>query len=676
MTAEPDSDPDPVGPWASVGVERVIGEVGSVVNSAQGPVAAGSGNQNNYYWPPDTRQPVRRDPLLLSDKQERDLEPRFVEPPGWERARKVLASFWIVLLQGEPGIGRRSAALRLLGMHHSLSGGPIRVLSWQPDESGGRCLDPQDVEEGDRLLLDLSEVGDQRFREVQRELEEFRSTLHEQKAFLVVVLPAHQVREELLTLVVTVGRPNGRQVWHAHLAAEDVSYPPAETEQARLAAVLHSGSMREIARLAWLVREARDTGGWATFAEWLDQALTAQAERAKEVASKVRDHPDVPYRALLLATAMCAEFPADAVFEAERLLLEKMRYELGQTHELERPDLGTRLDGINAEIGVAGQVRFTSLNYAAAVRTHFWTNFPSLRDDFRDWVAACGGMTGLIDADRDELVTRFAEQCLRVGQPNDLISVTETWTTRVRTVRLAEKALECGLTNPRWGSRLRGQLYDWSRKRGLSPQLAGVVIDSCARVIAPNQPSPAMVRLHHLTRHSDDEVSHLAEDALVELASSDHFLCRLLARLTDEECWRLREPHNRHLFLRVADPTRLIDAESRSRPLIADRVVRAQLVAAWRSVLTMSRAKKEYEDTIYLWLRAQAKEPHNDALLTVLVESCDGTIKPLASLYATGRRWLRHTGEEPGGAARSATVLRLEDAIDRVRGVHQCPIHS
>lgn len=139
---------------------------------------------------------------------------------------------------------------------------------------------------------------------------------------------------------------------------------------------------------------------------------------------------------------------------------------------------------------------------------------------------------------------------------------------------------------------------------------------------------------------------------------------RLLARLTDRTRSHLRDAGDRQLFLAAADPARLA-APAPSRPLIADPIVRQQLVDGWATV-SAAGDKPEYEDRVRQWLDIHA-EHRVDDVLHVLVEACGSAYTQLAALLGVGNRWLRDNGDGELGAVRRHTVRRLNNAIDAAR---------
>ena len=184
------------------------------------------------------------------------------------------------------------------------------------------------------------------------------------------------------------GRYGGAPPYPAAIREVDHALP--EPVRPELLHVVDRGSMQDIAHLAVLVGEARNQPGSGTsFAQWLGQALTAHAERAFEgrcTRRRASGHaePSCSRR------HSCEGSSSDDVFEAEQLLIRALGYPVVEAHQFEEPDLRTRFDEIGVEVERDSRIRFRKLNYAEAARRHFWTNFPGLRDGFRDWALNCG----------------------------------------------------------------------------------------------------------------------------------------------------------------------------------------------------------------------------------------------------------------------------------------------
>jgi len=528
---------------------------------------------------------ARRAVRELDEQYEDRVRRLFVEPQGWDTAVSILRRRRIVLIRAEPGSGGRTAAIRLLGTDDGGSG-PIHELSVHQDEPGEHAVDRDDVLENDRLLLDLTLIGDDRVGAIYSDLVEFSATVLVRNATLVVVLPERRshLHPELSHLLTRVGRPDGTAVFHRHLAAYEGDHALPEPVQPELLHVLDRGSMQDIAHLAELVGEARDQpDSGTTFAQWLGRALTAHAERSGEVAALVAGLSG-RCRALLLASALLEGSSADEVFEAERSLIRALDYPVVEAHQFEEPDLRTRFDEIGVEVERDSRVRFRKLNYAEAVRRHFWTNFPGLRDGFGLWVVDWGRRRTSADDRAEDVVERFLDACLHVNRSSDVVRAVDAWASGgPPQVALALTALELGLADIREGWVFRRRCYWWSVNHSLPAPLAHVVIAACVDVIAPNHPQQAIVRLHHAAKHRDDDVAKAAQSALLALSEDRRVLRRLLTRLVEPERSDLRQPRDRALFLAAADPARLLMRSSDGVPLLAEVGLHSYAVGPTRS---------------------------------------------------------------------------------------------
>ncbi|EQD81909.1 hypothetical protein N599_33540 [Saccharopolyspora erythraea D] len=508
------------------------------IETATGPVTAGSGDQTNhinYYLDRESGRLTRqgRDLMLVAEDDLRRLAQRFVPPRDFGAATERLTRPGMVLLTGDPGTGRRAAAKMLL---HDLGpdGGRFEELHDDPEIS----LSAQ-IAAGGRYLLDLAATDEARFRSVQPELGSVRAALEQHEARLVAVLPRHHehlLRDEFGDLVVGIGRPNGSRVLKQHLRADGIDFREGDLGMPELADYLASAAMRELRELSRLTRLASEADRGGGFSSWLTQAINARKERGAEVAARVRDKRDAWSRALLLSTAMLTGCRSDAVFHAATLLLSVVGHTPDGTPALEQADLAERLTDIGVGVDRDQRVRFDTLAYDEAVLTHFWNNFPDLRLSYRTWIDKLVRLRLLGEADRGALVPRFAAHALRVGRPDDLVHLVERWAERTESGRpsphlpLAAEALTLGLRHEEHGGHFRSQIYSWSRDQSLPQDLALVVVQVCADVLAPDHPDQALVRLHHLARRGRGVVRAAARDALLGLVERDR---RQLRRLLE-----------------------------------------------------------------------------------------------------------------------------------------------
>lgn len=624
-------------------------ETESYLFGSQGPANTGTGHQfiGPTFFVNEFQQLVRVGPDLRTVAREylHWLAQRFVEPDHYGRARELLADHRSVLLTGAEGSGRRAAAQMLL---HRVPGaqGLIRELpDGDPDKPE---LNSDEVDSGQRLLLDLSTSEETFCAKVLQQLPSYRNAVRDRDAHLVVVLPQdrkHYLGFEFGLPVVEIGRPNGEAVFRRYLRCDDITRD-ARLDVDKLPTQLRSEPMLRITYLAWLVQRAKDSEPQQEFPHWLDKARKAWIERSDEVAQQVKKLRSGQLRALLLTTAMFSGAHADVIFDSASQLRTLAQHPADDRPRLEQEDLAEQFAEIQAKAETGGRVHFTLLAYDQAVRTHFWTNFPNLRDTFRDWVETALECQALSSEDRDAVVIRFSEQALRTDRPDDLRLLAESWGRRTdprwpsRLLPQAARAVEQGLTDARHGQFFRQQLYTWSKDHNLSSDLAQVVVQMCSAVLALTHPEQAVVRLHHLVRRHSGAVGEAARGALLNLIEGDHRLYRrLLGRVTEG----LTTPENAaadlNLFLELANPDWLTRSSQRRAPLIADAPLRAQLRAGWRAALG-ELFSPGCAHRVRTWFTAAGEnDRYRDFLLTVLVEAGDGQHELLSHLHVVARDW-------------------------------------
>jgi hypothetical protein len=644
-----------------------------------GPVHTGTGYQfNGPAFFLDSFQRVERNRRVVAREHLHWLNQRFVEPDPYSRAWELLADSGSVVLTGAPGSGRRSTAQMLL---YRLDPNSVQIRELPDadpgDPSGEPVLDTSAVGAGQHLLLDLSTRDEPYCAMVLGLLPSYRDVVRDRGAHLVVVLPhsrKHYLGSEFGSSVVDIVRPQGREVFRRYLRCDGVARS-AQLDVDELTMLLQSEPMQHIAELAGLVWLAKESEPKKEFPHWLDEALAALTQRSGQVTEKVKNlrSGQQPGQrcALLLATAMFSEMHADAIFASTSMLCELVGHTADDRPRLQQEGFAEQLTEIGAETGHAGRVRFTLLAYDRAVRTHFWTNFPDLREVFRNWVRTALGHPTLTSEDQDKVVSRFAEQALRTDRPDDLRHLGEHWARRTDArwpsplLRQASRAVELGLSDERYGPFFRRQLYIWSREPGLGGDLAQVVVQMCSEVLAPTHPEQALVRLHHIVRRHSGATGEAARDALLVLVDRDRRLYRrLLDRVTIEPRAH-DEAADLALFLDLANPAQLTDFQRRTQPLIADKTVRGQLASGWNAVLDRPSSLR-CARRVQTWL-AHKDDHERESLLDVLVEACHGRDDLLSRLYVIARDWAHAPGDRQ--AERAGIADHLNNKIDYAQGI-------
>jgi hypothetical protein len=650
-----------------IGVEHVGRDARNIITGTQGPVSL----IETINWFAGYR-PEPHGPLALDIDQEQRLKELFVEPGGWKDAWTKLSQDRAVLLQGEPNTGRRSAACRLLlDMRREGDDRAIQELAPQPYEPGGRTLDLDDVFKGGRFLLDLSEIGGESFVATQKELPGFINTVRAQAASLVVLLPTGAERllqQDLLARMIRLWPPDGQEVLQRHLRGYGIDPPGLMSEE--LSAELRSHGPGQIALLAYLTDEARSSDRAGNVDRWLSEARKAAFDRGPKVAELVGRHVGARERALMLAAAMFDGASGEAVIKAERQLLEIVDHTNDSPPEFECSDLGTRLKEIEGQVNAGGQVEFIALNHSAAVRAHFWTHFPGLRDKFRDWIIDCGRLMVADGVDLTDQVARFADQCFQARRNCDVYAAVERWADASPRLlgALAGTTLAYGLEHPRVGWAFRQQCYTWATARSgsraaTSPRLADLVVAACRDVIAATHPEQAIVRLRHLSAHDDKKVVVAAHAALATVIGGNHdrlryFLGRVSGGVTG---WQRRA--DARCFLTVLDPEWLTPRPGRAHLMASDADMRTRLVERWRDAFSDLPQEERIRPT-HAWLTAGMREltTHN-GVLSVVVEACDGRVDRVRELEELAGGWLAVNDGPPARTLVDQLITALDSAV-------------
>lgn len=612
----------------------------SYVGQSWGPHHSGSGNQYIHIGDAARGERADRDPRRAAKDAATWLKQRFVYPEGFDRARNKLESSNVVLLTSEPGNGARSAAKILLWeLPHGQE--QYRELLDQAEEegkgSGARALDPGQVENEAALLLDLTDVEENRYQAFMWELPSFRVTVREKRAHLTVVLaPARKrlLNQELADVVVPLGRPTDVHVLRRHLLTAGVRPAQHELPTPELAAELARGSMSDIAGLAEEIVRARDGArGHGLFSTWLNTARSAVSPGDEDALKLLTQQTTAPARALLVSTAFLQDAPPETVYGATGRLLDITGTSAGHVPLLQHPPFNERLKDFGASTEKEGRrVRFEKPKLADAVRTFVWDNFPQWRSHLHDWIGRAAELPAADSEILLQLVTRYTDQRLRTGPPGHLTDLAAGWTGKSATSLhqlLAARILGTGSSHPRYGSHVRRWIYRCARDTDDLPNaLAHVLVGVCSEALAVYFPEQALVRLRHLSHQRDRDVRRSAREALRRItASDDHLYRHLLKRLSTENERTVRSDTT--TFLELAAPVRLIE----------DAATRTRLTELWTAVL-LWQAPTAWAPVFEDWLNSAMENGRSGSrVLDVLAGTCLANSRNLSPVYAAACRW-------------------------------------
>lgn len=632
-------------------------------------VAAAGGIHGDIYQASETlsadalRALWRRNaaPPPLNHKSLRTLEQVFVPPSGFDAARAELRASNLVVVAGAYGSGRRSAAMKLLAEASS----SCRELTIEEEDEDDQ-LNPGSLQPGEGILLDLSAQHAEHVAGVLKRGAGFLGTVAAKGCYCAVVVPedpGHLLTSGLQEHVVTIGRPDARSVFAAHLRKHGIGHDDSDLTSPELVARLEQSTMAELGLLVSRTRDAGDRDELVS--RRLERALDAFRTRPGDVSSWIRHRDDEGEHALVLSAAMLAGAHTDAVFAATEALLDVVDSPADR-NSLHRRGISERLGALKIAVDADCRVRFERPDFDHQVRTYFWREHPGLREKFRDWIGRTVLDPALNEHTRNDVVVRFAEQVLAVERPGDVWKLVEQWVAVAGENRSSAALgyvavlLRIGLVDERFGGSFRVLVYRWAKNAPMSSAFDIVLINLCERVIAPSFSQSALVRLRHLARRDDEQVVEEATRRVDVLAKQPLFFRRALNKLA-HELRKKDELPDVQLFLRVAVADRVV-ARGGGLPVVADGAVRGQLVVGWRSA--MGRDVSVWEASARGWLdRAIHDSVHGPQLLDVLVEAGGSSADALGRLLGLARRWAREASGEVR-RHRSRLVADLRGRID------------
>lgn len=630
----------------------IYGGVRQLYNYLQLPAAAAEGLARRTTVPP----PMNQEALAR-------LRQSFVPPARFQKALDQLRASYTLVVAGDRGSGRRSAAMMLLSKvarsSHDLTIDAVR----EEDQ-----VDVGSMDRGDGVLLDLSARPTEAVGGLLKRWGSFHGEVTAKQCFFVVVIPKnadHLLDADLHEHLVVIGRPDAREVFAQHLGRHGVAYNDSDLVRPDLVSWLERATMADVSALGRSIRDEAESGGG--FSQRLERALVAYQARPEQVANWLGEPDRREEQALILAAAMLEGARTDTVFTAAEGLLDIVESEEDRDN-LQRKGITQRLDVCGITVDGDGRVRFRSPDFDHQIRSYFWREHPGLRGKFCDWIGRIVPDSALDAESSSDLAVRFAEQALAVERPNDLRRLVVEWVEgggrrpSPALLRSASMLLRVGMLDERFGSVFRKMVYDWAlpSKSPLSPDFDVVLIDLCEHVIAPWRPEEALVRLRHLARREDKHIAEEAAERLNALADDHVFFQRALNKLAQRLADKNELP-DVQLFLRVATADRVV-AHGAGRPFTADGDVRGHLVTGWRRAVL--RDVSTWEASARGWLEAGADDSEYGAeLLDVLVEAGDRSTTALGRLCAVARRWKwEAAGEEL--LRRSQLVEELVRRVD------------
>lgn len=616
---------------------------------------------------------------------------RFVPSDGYMDLLASLRAGRVVLLTGERGSGRATAAivaLRAVALADRLDGDvrgddvnaggqpgvgdddqlsgteteaaihTIRDLATAEElrDGGGSWPGPDEIEPGERLLLDLSRTTGALGRSDTERLLDLVNAARSRAAWLAVVVSQRIVEAlpmELTTCHVRIGRPNPLAVLAKHLRADGLDVSELDLRGADPDGRLDRLDAGTASRVAQGAPRPTGVGIGQSPSRWLPAALDAVTGNETALfhrfaaQTKPREGGEAAWRIRLASVAMLEGSTGAVITSAERAL-SRVCLPPGspavEPHPFDREDLDSWLSSVGAvqeNTSMAGpsQVRFAQSVYGVAVRRYFWIQHPHLAEVYLAWFdqLARAGRDGRSAATL--LALRIAEQMLATEAVGELLRLTRRWmrVSDAAHIAAAAGALRLGLDDDASGPLVRRAFYEWSQGSRLNFDGARIVISLCVDPLALTHPDLAITRLMRFLGHRLETVNEAAEQALMKLGIQEDRYRLVMARLlhllaagpigVGGSSLKDRRDRRRRHAARVVLNLASIDQLSGAYPRVFDGqappvALREGLVGAWRLVLEEGKDDDVMIARLADWLSA-AETSSSDEILDVLAAACE-----------------------------------------------------
>ncbi|MET7639520.1 hypothetical protein [Streptomyces sp. NPDC005438] len=572
----------------------------------------------------------------------------FAEPDWFAEALRVLDGR-ILFLAGEPGSGRRTAALNLLYRH---SGGSLALsavdsdndlASWKPSDSDirGYLMDG-------RLLRQAPHPG---------LVGTLRKLLEGAGARMLVLLPddpelLREWERELHISPIRCQPPPPKRIFEARL----MDRVPDEEERERLLSSLDPGLLDELlvpelapAEVAELVDALVRGDGSAQGTDLRDQLSFLAESEAPSLISKLREDPDA--LAFLLALCVFEGFDHRIVREeADRLLaLADGRLDhllpppegqacTGQ-EQLPNPrfvfrrsldDLLHRVRAYSGETEVRSAasfdyttepVRFTRHRKAEAVLRHVWRQYGQLSGLLTEWLDRVDTRYGLA-----EPVGRVMGMAAGWGGGRQALKHIRhlAHSEKAGSRSLAAFALGVAAEDPVLASEVKYRLRNWSYSSNV--HVRSTVALTCGTEFGQARPEWATGLLRHLVRRDDDEfgpVQRAVRDALTRLFASGAQAV-VFAQATE---WIVEEGRQTALALRTM-PRLLVNGTWFQEQLVDDGEYAQTIVALVHRCLNEEATAEDTTRCLLYWCHSGAWSDRQHRAVEVLLTALARDIGP------------------------------------------------
>jgi hypothetical protein len=468
----------------------------------------------------------------------------------------------LIVISGDPHIGKRATALKLLSRQPQNTKTPPPVRELLPDwERPTTKVFPS--QPGTWYLLDLGEITEQLPEIFGRELADFtKKQAGRGIRFVVTTTTSAWQRCALSQATVTVPLepPPARQVVAAHLERQGHPDRISWLDDVSVNALVTPQMLpHDAVRLAEAIANAAETDD-----RDMDMALADVVDEFRSWRGHLQSffgdpHRSAEDRALLIAAAVLDGSEPLAVWQAAMRLLGSNPDAESVENLLLGEDLESRLESITqARIEDSVSLDTARHRLAEAVLPHVWRQRPPLRDKLMAWIGeltTSGGPASSRLAHVGKLLSAMAAH-----HPDfDLLGTASKWVAGSSDNRSVVANLLSSLAaDAAFGSIIREKLLTWAYSYGqgntTSTHFAEVVAEICSGEFADRYPNQALVRIKWLLNAPKrSTVQDTSAFALCRMASATgHARAVLTSVLAWKDDAQLAAARG---FLALIDPT-------------------------------------------------------------------------------------------------------------------------
>jgi hypothetical protein len=448
-----------------------------------------------------------------------------------------------VVLLGEPGSGRHTAAVSALGRLNI----PLeRIPAWDSGQPGQFLAADLPAKTGTGYLFvhpDDETASD----EFGRQLRAYRDRLAVQGAFLVVVAREVAWRatgESWPDFTFAVGVPDRRQLLAAQVGARrpdrDLSRVIGDP---RVEELTRTASPRDVARLADLMADTAVRAAAGHDDDWIvGEVLGAYQEWTHELDDWFSKNPDAGARLFLLAAAVLESSPAGRVLRCAEELAEMLEGRQAGRNSVTTAGVRRLTQAIDARLeGGDARVYFNRPSYAESVIDYFLSDrSDGFRVVFTDWLVQIPRVPGQYEA--GELAQLVAGAVLGVVRRHSdialVVRIARWWASSGLLRPVLASLITAVALSPEAGSRMRARLNQWATDSA-SIDVWRLVIEVCTGDLADAYPRVALTRVKNLAVRAHGPLVPLVVEAVIDLwrrpALQRDVLERLLQWLVDPD---------------------------------------------------------------------------------------------------------------------------------------------